>query len=169
MKTFGDKATFAFEVGERVSGDLRTVNIFIGGRNICCDDNKPYIPQFIGSIARSAEGLKTIDEYLKFERCFSGMTVEEAHEFVKSTRDENSENYDIEDDKIYLTHSFMDWGPTTDNVTSFLLPVENKFFLTYEFWRETHEPASEIGRIYSMEVLPREIIEAISITLLELR
>ena len=51
MKIIGNKVTFGLEIGEQINSSLRVVNIFIGGENICYEDNHVYLPQFINSIS----------------------------------------------------------------------------------------------------------------------
>ncbi len=65
MKIIGDKKVFAFEIGEKTSSQLQTVNIYIANRNICVDDNSVYIPQFINALWHTSEFLKNKLDYYR--------------------------------------------------------------------------------------------------------
>jgi hypothetical protein len=80
---------------------------------------------------------------------------------ISSTRDPESPNFDIENDELYLTYRVLNWYETTDNVTCFIVPLGNKYYLTYEFWRETHEVENEIGLINHVQIDIAEMIEVI--------
>ena len=66
MKIIGNKVTFGLEIGEQINSSLRVVNIFIGGENICYEDNHVYLPQFINSISVTAENLRKKIDYYKY-------------------------------------------------------------------------------------------------------
>ena len=59
IKIIEDKTTFSLKIGdyEPESNNLHIINIFIDIRNICINDNKVYIPQFVNDL--------TIADYLK--------------------------------------------------------------------------------------------------------
>jgi ABC-type transporter MlaC component len=92
MKLIGDKESFAFEIADHSEGHMRVVDIWINGISICCDDNTVYLPQFIGSLDYFLSNELGLKKYGKY---FHGLTPEEIHRFIESTRDEGSENYDI--------------------------------------------------------------------------
>jgi hypothetical protein len=171
MKVFGDKSTFAFEIEEytRESKNLRIVNIFVDRRNICCDDNTVYVPSFVNSLYSSANYLKKKIDYIKFEKFFFDKSVPEAHEFIKSTQDINSLNHQILGGEIYSFHQFLDWGTTTDNVTSFLIPIDGFLFLTCQFWRTNHHPEKEINVVFGAIVTPYQLIQTIEYAIDELK
>lgn len=149
MKLIGDKESFAFEIADHSEGDMKVVDIWINGISICCDDNTVYLPQFIGSLDSS---LPNELELKKYDRYFIDLTPEQIHSFIESTRDEDSVNYDIEDDWIYPHHQFLDWGATTDNVTSFIFESNGETFITFSFWRDEHHNPDEINHVYKTTV-----------------
>ncbi|HEX4909540.1 MAG TPA: hypothetical protein VFV64_02115 [Permianibacter sp.] len=162
MRLFGDQSLFAFGVHEDDQADLRKVDIFIGGRNVCCDDNCVYLPHFAARLKDVVADHSMKDNSWKYERYLAGMTVEQIHTFLMSTRDSESENYGLEDDRLYPYYRFLDWGPTTDNLTSFLFPFGNELYLTYEFWRDAHKPKEDVGRVFGVSTSQHQIVSAIS-------
>ena len=163
----GNKDKFAFDIAENMEGGLRVVDIIIANRSICCDDNSVYVPQYIESLNTTLEELSKND-YTKHSICLENKSYEEIHRFIESTRDEDSNNYNIENDELYYIYRFMDWGPTTDNISSFLFPFNEKWVLTYEFWRKEHKNKEEIEVVNSIEVNTEELISTIREAIREL-
>lgn len=159
MKLIGNKESFAIEIADHSVGDMRVVDIWINGISICCDDNTVYLPQFIDSIDSSLPNDLDLNKYDKY---FHGLSPEEIHSFIKSTRDEDSENYDVEDDWIYPHHQFLDWGATTDNVASFIFESNGETYVTFSFWREEHHNPEEINHIYKTTVDRIELRQVLS-------
>jgi hypothetical protein len=157
----GNKSTFAFEIGQHSSEtELRTVDIVIGNRYVCRDDNSAYVPQFIASMQCDIERIFDND-WNKYHEYFKRKSINEIHEFILRTRTEGTREYDIEDDSIYPLHKFLDWGPTTDNLCCFIIPINDKHYLTYQFWRPEHPDKSENGTIHNVQIELSEIAEAI--------
>ena len=85
--------------------------------------------------------------FLKYSPVFENMTPEQAHKFISSTRNENSENYDFDNDRIYTCLRFLGLDETTDNFTSFIFFIGETLYITYEFWRKTHHDKEQIGKV----------------------
>ncbi len=75
----------------------------------------------------------------------------------------------IDGDKMWTYFSFIDCGPTTYNVVSFLIPCEDRVFLTYEFWRPDHIDEVEVGVVNSVEVELGDLVETLSNTITSLQ
>lgn len=167
MKVFGDKTTFCFEIGEKIDSPMRLVNIFIGGKNICCEDNVVYLPQFINSIALSASDIRRKIDYYKYINYFEWMSLEEAHNFLLSTRDMDSPHYNLENDDLYQCHRVFSWGPTTDNAICFLLPMNGMLYLTYSF--SSKIDLNNYNSFCGVAITPYEIVHVIIDALNELQ
>lgn len=163
MITIGDKNKFAFEIAEQPLGNLssdaeiynqlRQVDIYIAGRSVCCDDNQVFVSQFVNSIWHTAEFLKKKLDYYSEKDFFFGKSIEEAHKLIRQLR-----NLDLEMLNRFWVADLLHWGPTTDNIICFLFPIHGKLYLTFEFWRDTHQPSEEIGQVFGVEITPYEII-----------
>ena len=157
----GNKNTFAFEIAESSNNETRKINIIIGNTSLCVDDNSVYIPLFINNLNDSLKKIKETD-FLTYTSYFNGKNCEETHKFIQSTRNEDSSNFDIENDGLYLTYHFMDWGPTTDNISCFLYQNNAQLLLSYEFWREEHLNKKGIGVDNCIAIDKQELISTIS-------
>lgn len=120
---FGSRDTFVIEIGESVveNGSLRPVDIWLAGRSLCVDDNIAYVPSF-GSLIRSELGRLRgrTDSGLPF----GALTPTDAH---RRCRADNSGEY--------AQYWFMHWGPTTDNLTTYLFRIDEEAVVTTQFWR----------------------------------
>lgn len=154
----GNKDIYGFDLGKNESKSLKVVDIIIGNRYVSCDDNTVYLPQFINDVKSTLKSLQHID-YTTYDKYYKNKTIEEIHQFISSNWEEGSESFDIEDGQIYSLHRFMDWGPTTDNITSLLFLYKNELILTYQFWREGHDVKEEINRVNYIKVNKLNLIE----------
>jgi hypothetical protein len=127
----GDRKTIAIELGEKIEGsrDLFEFNLWFLDYHITNEDSVAYLKVLL---AQSEEDILDNRDLNKFEGYFSNMSALEAHKFILSTRDPNSKNYDLENDEIYPNQRIFDWGPNTDNVTCFLLPIQGTIHATLE-------------------------------------
>jgi hypothetical protein len=135
----GEKDRFAARIGERAGPDLRQVDLWAAGQWLTCDDNTVYVPQFKAAVARSAEWVRSgCAEPVPF----AGLSPESAHRRLLA------KIRNMEDD-VWQFRPFTDWGPTTDNVLSFVFSAGTDLLLTFEFWREQHlrEHPGHAGRV----------------------
>ena len=167
MKTIGNQSSFGLEIGlqEVDNSNLRKVSIFVGNQNICVDDNLVYIPSFVSSLIASANYLKNKIDYVKFEKYFLGLSTVEAHEFIKNTANVVSPEYKLVGGNIYGFHRFLDWGETTDNNISFLIPINSFLYLTCEY--NNNEPRDNV--ISASKVYPYQIIKTLEEAIDELK
>jgi hypothetical protein len=156
MKIIGNRARFAFEIGEYRDAQLRRVDIWAGGTRLCVDDNSAYIPQFTTGLACEIKDSYRISDFSKYLHDLSPI---EMAAFVCSTRDEDSPNYGIEDDSIYPRYKFLDLGPTTDNLISFLFRDTHTSFFVHSFWRDAWQKG--LPRTYQVVELDFEEIMSV--------
>src|SRR4051812_47631465 len=104
---FGDREQFAMEVGPVIDGSPtmggRVVDLWAAGRELCCDDNNAFVPQFCMSVESTITWLLS-DHGRSFPH--PDLSPEENHRLLQAG--------EYEDRKDYF---FLDWGPTTDNVS----------------------------------------------------
>lgn len=139
---FGDRSTFAIELGnsDDVSPDLRTVDVYADGRWLTCDDNVVYLPQFIGSLNDDLDWAITPEGDKRDTPPFPDRSPVENHREMLRLA--------IDDNDLHLFHSFMDWGPTSDNVSMHLFRIDGTAHRPFSFWRESHHDPTERDTIY---------------------
>ncbi len=131
-RLIGNKEVIGFELGENVDGsdDLFEFEIWVLNQHVTCLDNIAYLKSVFHYIKLDIKPSRDIS---KFKKYFNRLTAESAHEFILSTRDPDSKNYDIEQDEILLNQQYLNWGDNTDNVVCFAIPIEDNVYLTLEF------------------------------------
>lgn len=143
----GSKEIIGFELGEKVDGsaDLFELEIWVLNERVTCIDNIAYLKSVLHYIKYDIESNRDIS---KFKKYFESLTAESAHEFILSTRDSDSKNYDIENDEILPNQQYLNWGPNTDNVACFVIPREDSVYITLEFF----QPEDKAGNIKSKKI-----------------
>ena len=145
MKLIGDKRYFAFEIGDIISSGEEahsvsiTIDTWLNNTRLTCEDNAAYLPSYLNDVKYALAQDYTLD---KFSSYLKGLTPEEVHDFILSTRmnedGEKGENWGLEGDEIFPYYYFMEWGETTFNITSFIFPMDGGLCVTYKIWRDEH-------------------------------
>lgn len=143
----GHKDIIRIEIGEGIDGspDLFKLDVWLLGQHITTTDNIAYLKSVI---AQAEIDLIENRDLKRFANYFKGMSAQEAHNFILSTRDSEAENYDIENDQIYPNQQILNWGPNTDNVACFLVPLGNSIYATIEH----HDTEEKTGSIFAGEI-----------------
>lgn len=140
MQVVGTKEKFAFLIGP-ATGQLRTVQVWAGGRNLTPVDTSAYLPSFVYAMERSEILLRNEERILKHEASLQGLTVEEALEQLISQ----------ELPQAWAELRILNWGETMDDVLCFLVPVQGKVHLA---WMEFPSRG-----LHSLQVVPGELAE----------
>jgi hypothetical protein len=150
VRLFGDRSTFAIEIGpnDPTSPSMRTVDVWIDGRSMCCYDNTAYVPQIQQSIRLEVARVRA--------GCISPLS-NIASDSIQAHKELRSDQTNLPEE-----FQFMHWGPTTDNLISFLFKRENHLIITSEFWRSTHRPANEIGLITETRLLQGDLVNTLA-------
>ena len=148
---FGDRERFAIEPGQVLQGTattgLRVVELWAAGREVCCDDDHAFVPQFCMSVEATITWLLS-----DHDRSFPHP------ELSPEGNHRRLQDGEYEDRCRYF---FMDWGPTTDNVASYLFRRGADAVITFEFWRPTHPRPDELGRVFVAELPERELLRSL--------
>jgi hypothetical protein len=157
LKHFGDRDLFAVEVGPIVHEHPQglVVDLWLSGRELCCDDNHVFVPQFCNSVEATITWLLSdYDRSLPYPE----LSPEENHrKLFLGEREERSR------------FSFMEWGPTTDNQTAMLFRRGQNAIITVEFRREAHPRPEELGRVFVAELSDRYVLRSLHQAVCELR
>lgn len=123
----GNINTLAFDVLKTSNPEYAEMEIYINGYNISSDDCSIYVPQVQSDLNHYVENLREMD-YSAYERYYTPNNESDVMDFLLSTRDIGSENFDIEED-IYSEHQFLNLGPTTDHLSIFIIKYNEKTYL----------------------------------------
>jgi len=153
--TFGIRSRFCMEIGpldpDHPTAGLRRVDIWAADRWLTCDDNSVYLPSFTASVANSLGHLLTNPENLICHRPYAEVSVADNLRRMLAAAEAGNNSR-------YLSYRFMDWGPTTDNVSAVLFRENDVAFMPFSFWRESHHESSELGQVFVAELPERELL-----------
>lgn len=140
----GSKDRFALELGER-SGGLRRVDVWLAGQHLTCDDDMAYVPQLLESLRSDRAGLDSVN---RLPPPFPGLPPEAAHRRLQAEDGERREQW-----------WFLRWGPTTDNVVTYLFRDGERLVITAEFWRDEHlqRHPEHAGAVFAAEIPAEEL------------
>jgi hypothetical protein len=132
----GDQTTFAIEIGEAVSADLRVVDVWAAGKRLTIKDNVAYVPYLYHYLRSVAAQVRRHE----IRSCpFPGRSPEEIFRKLASDETEFREHY-----------WFMRWSETLDNVSSYAY-LDDELVIVFAFWRADHP----IPRIWARSSSPR--------------
>ncbi|WP_198653843.1 hypothetical protein [Actinocorallia populi] len=146
----GDKRRFAVDVGDRDGLALRRVDLWAAGQWLTCDDNMAYVDQFRHAVARTATWVRSGPVPV---RPFD-MSPAAVHRRLLAEIMDGEQEYER-----FGFFGRWGWGPTTDNVTSFLWREEDGLVITLEFWREAHllKHPEQAGTVFVAELQAVEL------------
>ncbi|MDG4840084.1 hypothetical protein O7631_26440 [Micromonospora sp. WMMD967] len=140
-RCFGDRATFAVEVGEIQSPALRAVDVWVAGRRLTVDDNSAFVPSFSFAMRSSAARVRRRD----IKPCpFPGHSPEETFRLLQA------------DETGFAEHFwFMRWGETLDSVSTYAY-LEQTLVILFAFWRASHSFPEGLGEVFVARIPPDE-------------
>jgi hypothetical protein len=151
VRRFGERATFAVEIGpvdhDASATQVRTVDLWAAGRHLSCDDRDAFVPAFCLSVEATITSLLSDDDR---SLPHPELSPEENHRRLSEAEYEDRSPY-----------RFMNWGPTTDNLSALLFRRGPTAIITFEFWRESHPRPDELGRVFTCELAERELLRSL--------
>ncbi len=147
----GDPKQLTIEIGPGSNDGVRTFDVIAGDIILTCDDNVAYVPQLLTSLNVDAARLSSQD-YVRFSERLPNGSIEEKHRFLTTLTGTDQKIELIDSDEVFSSFRFLDWGPVTDNLTSFLLQDQSGLFLTYCFWRPEHHDPEHVGLVQKIRI-----------------
>jgi hypothetical protein len=141
---FGNRATFAVDVGPLDSSDLRTVDLWAGGTLLTPVDNMAFVPAFTHLMRSSAARVR---QGKVPNRPYPWLSPEENFRRLHADQTEFSERY-----------WFLHWGETVDNVAAYAY-LNGDLMIPFTFWRADHPSPQEIGKVFLAQIPPQDLVE----------
>ncbi|MFC4017289.1 hypothetical protein ACFOW4_04940 [Micromonospora sp. GCM10011542] len=140
-RCFGDRVTFAVEVGEIQPPSLRVVDLWMAGKRLTTDDNSALVPFFSRAMRSSAAQVRRRD----VKPCpFPGHAPEEIFRLLQADETGFREQF-----------WFMQWGETVDNVSTYAY-LEDDLVILFAFWRASHPFLEDLGKVFVARIPPDE-------------
>lgn len=143
MRIVGSKDAVGF-VFEEHSPEGIAVEIWAGGQCLTPCDTFPYLPAFLPSLQASEAQLRRPSPFLGYEGALSGHSIPDAFALLASDGVP----------ELHRALRWLNWGPTTDDVLCFLVPLAGKLHLT---WKLQGQPCPR-----SMPVEPADLADLIA-------
>ena len=151
---YGLRSRFGVVIGPsdpaRPASGMREVDVFAAGRWLTCNDSHAYLPHFTDCLMRAVAQLLDDDVEERCRRPFPELSPADNHRRL-------SADAEAGDNNEYLRYRFMDWGPTTDNVSAHLFVSDGIASIPFSFWRPEHHDPSELGQVFVAELPAREL------------
>jgi hypothetical protein len=145
-RCFGDRATFAVEIGKIESDALRVVDLWLAGRRLTVDDNSAFVPFFLRIMRSSAAEVRRRD----VKPCpFPGRAPEEIFRLLHADETEFREQF-----------WFMQWGETVDNLSKYAY-LDDDLVIVFQFWRATHPFPEDLGKVFVARIPPDEFVATV--------
>ncbi|MFJ8827666.1 hypothetical protein ACIREE_38740 [Streptomyces sp. NPDC102467] len=150
----GDKNRFAAEVGAWDNA-LRRVDLWAAGKWLTCDDNSVFVGQFRQDVLDTAAWMRSGQGS---PLPFDGLSPQATHR--RLMRRAGADDETEADFALRSQFRFLNWGPTTDNVTAHLFRDANRLALTLQFWREEHliKHPEHAGEVFVAEIPTMEFV-----------
>ena len=162
----GSPDSLSFEINLGSNTHLRPIRVFVAGQEITVVDRNAHVPQFKESLHSELGRLEAFDPD-RFAEYFDGEELRGRFQFLVDLRKEDSNPEYLNADLIFDYYRFLDWGPTTDDVTAFLIPsTQGPVHLVFEVC--AHDRVSSERTILSAPVKTEELATTIRLVVAEL-
>lgn len=163
-KVFGERASFAVEVGKCLgepgaqasrNGSMRRVDLWAAGQWLTRDDNQVYVPHFAGTLARDVDFLLRALQTERLVRPWPELPVLENFRRLRADATAG-------DNQRYLAYRFMDWGPTSDNMSAVLFCEGGHAQILFVFARPKRgSETSDVDQVFVAELPALELVEVL--------
>ena len=146
---FGDRATFAVEVGEIQPTSLRIVDLWVAGKRLTIDDNSAFVPSLSHAMRLSAEQVRRRD----VKPCpFPGRAPEEIFGLLHADETEFREQF-----------WFLRWDEIVDNVSTYAYLEQHELVIVFSFWRASHPFAEDLGKVFVARLQPNTFATTVEV------
>jgi hypothetical protein len=140
---FGDRATFAVQVGGVAATGLRDVDLWLAGQRLTVHDNAAYAPSLSYYMRSDAQRVRRSD----IAACpFPGHQPGEILRLLHADETELREQF-----------RFMRWTEIVDNVSIYAY-LDDDLVIVFEFWREDHPFPEDLGNVFAVRLPPEEFL-----------
>ncbi|MEU4323327.1 hypothetical protein AB0F85_31985 [Nocardia fluminea] len=143
----GEKNRFAVEIGDWASG-LRRVDLWAADQWLTCDDNMVFVEPFRRSVKETVVSVRSGHVP---PLPFSGLSPVATHRRFNTATDDTI-------CELREQFWFLHWGPTTDNLQTFVFRDGDHLVFTLQFWRGAHllNHPEHVGRVFEVKIEPAE-------------
>ena len=145
MTVIGDKRTFAFETypcSENPSERYLTVDIYVADKLLTVRDKVAFVPHFLLKIDTTCNWMRNNLSWLQYREDLAGMNLTDAHLHLSRT-----EGWNI----------FLDWGPTTDDISCHLIVYRDSLWITAFLYSENPDYETNPPIVHGARLSPFDL------------
>jgi hypothetical protein len=149
MGLIGDRTKLAVDIGDYWEGSKQNqhIKVWLGGKDITSVDDVVYLPTFYHNLKNDIEKLKShtdvrIDNNLSDEALFIQFEMADAAQ-----------------------HRILSLDLTTMSARCYYVHSQNSSYIIFSYWDERHEPRSEVGKVFHVDIEKEEIVNTLQETL----
>lgn len=135
----GDRTTFAIEIGEAVSADLRIVDVWAAGKRLTTDDNVAYVPSLLHYLRRAAARVCQRE----IRPC----------PFPEHSSEQIFRQLEADETGFREHYWFMRWSEMLDNVSSYAY-LDDELVIIFAFRRDEHPAPEDRGKVLVAKIPP---------------
>jgi hypothetical protein len=141
---FGNRATFAVEIGPPQGLELRMIDLWAGGQWLTRDDNVAFVPFVERAMRATAQQLRQRD----LPGCpFPGRAPQEIYRLLD------------DDGELRESFWFLQWGEVVDNVSLYAY-LDAHLVLVFQFWRDA-VPTGTAREVFTASVPVDEFVASV--------
>ena len=146
------RLSFVFPNEGITSNGLHEVDIYAAGRWLTCEDSNAHLPTFVNCMRGELDLLLDDGAAEFYRRPYPDLSPADNHRRLRAEAKAGEND-------AYLRYRFLDWGPTTDNVSAHLFLADGVASIPFSFPRPGHHDPSERGQVFVAELPERELVQ----------
>lgn len=145
MGLIGERTRLAVDIGECWEGSKQNqhIKVWLGGKDITSVDDVVYLPTFYNNLKNDIAKLKS-------------------YAYVSTDDDPSDEalfaHFDATD---AVQHRILSLDSTTMSARCYYVYSPDSSYIIFSYWDERHEPRSETGRVFRVDIEREEIIDTL--------
>lgn len=140
-RRFGNRDTFAVEVGEALSPNLRVVDLWAAGKMLTAYDNVAYVP--------------SLCHYMRFAAAQVRQREIRPCPFPELSPEEIFRRLDADETDFREQYWFMQWSEIVDNVSRYAY-LDDDLVIVFAFRRADHPSPEDLGKVFVARIPPDE-------------
>ncbi|MFG1839922.1 hypothetical protein ACGFH8_15920 [Micromonospora sp. NPDC049175] len=138
---FGTRDTFAVEVGEILSPNLRVVDLWAAGKKLTTHDNVAYVPSLCHYMQTAAAEVR--------QRAIRPRPSRER------SPEEIFRQFEADETDFRERYWFLQWSEIVDNVSCYAY-LDDHLVIVFAFRRADHPFPEDVGKVFVARIPPDE-------------
>ncbi|WP_437634863.1 hypothetical protein [Sorangium sp. So ce854] len=149
MGLIGERTKLAVDIGDPWEGSKQNqhIKVWLGGKDITSVDDVVYLPTFYSNLKNDIEKLKSY-AYVSTDDAPSNEALFARFEEIDAVQ-----------------HRILSLDSTTMSARCYYVYSPDSSYILFSYWDERHEPKSEVGKVFRVDIGREEIINTLQASL----